>query len=104
MELYEATGTPLFAMSPLSKIIWLKKNEPAVFLAAHKFISIKEYVWYKLFGAFQVDHSIASGTGLLDVHTLGWSKLALASAGITESHLSEPVSTHYLRRDFSAEP
>jgi gluconokinase len=43
-----------------------------LFNKAHKFISVKEYVWFKLFGVFEVDYSIASATGLFDVLELKW--------------------------------
>src|ERR1700712_597765 len=53
MEIYKATGTPLHAMSPLCKLIWMRENDMALFKSAHKFISIKEYIWHKLFGEFE---------------------------------------------------
>ncbi len=36
--LYEQTGTPIHAMSPLCKIIWLRENEPEKFLNTYKFL------------------------------------------------------------------
>ncbi|MDH7463476.1 gluconokinase [Chitinophagaceae bacterium 26-R-25] len=90
--IFEQTGTPLHPMTPLCKIAWIRDNDPALFAKAHKFISIKEYVFYKLFGQFIIDHSIASATGLFNIHTLAWSKEALQFAGIDETKLSKPVS------------
>lgn len=89
--IFRQTGTPLHPMSPLCKIAWLRDNEPAVFANTHKFISIKEYVFYKLFDRFVIDHSIASATGLFDIHTLAWSKEAMNFAGIDERYLSEAL-------------
>jgi len=100
MELYEITGTPVHSMSPLCKLIWIRENKPELFKNTFKFISIKEYIWFKLFGAFEIDHSIASCTGLMEVNQRSWSKIALATAGITESQLSELVTTSYVRKDF----
>ncbi|WP_316832695.1 gluconokinase [Pedobacter aquatilis] len=96
MALYEATGTPIHAMSPLSKLIWLRKNKKVLFDTAHKFISIKEYIWFKLFGEYKIDYSIASCTGLFDIHHQTWHKASLRLAGIEERHLSTPVQTNYL--------
>ena len=31
LSIYKATGTPIHAMSPLCKIIWLKENDPELF-------------------------------------------------------------------------
>jgi gluconokinase len=99
-ELYTTTGTPIHSMSPLTKIIWIRENEPEFFKSVYKFISIKEYIWYRLFGVFEVDHSIASCTGLMDVQTLRWSEIALEAAGIGSAQLSTLVSTSYFRTDF----
>jgi len=98
MELYKTTGTPIHSMSPLCKIIWIRENEPEFFKSVYKFISIKEYIWYRLFGVFEIDHSIASCTGLMDVEKLCWSSKALLTAGITEAQLSDLVSTNYVRK------
>jgi gluconokinase len=95
---YTATGTPIHAMSPLCKIKWLKENSPFVFRQAAKFISIKEYVWWKLFEVYEIDYSIASATGLFAIEHLTWHNTALTWAGITESQLSKPVNTTYARQ------
>lgn len=102
-EIYSATGTPIHAMSPLCKIIWIKENQPELFKTTFKFISIKEYIWYKLFHDFQIDHSVASATGLFDILTLNWYAPALLLAGIEERYLSNPVSTSYTRSDVDPE-
>src|SRR5206468_2829958 len=67
--LYRATGAPMHSMLPLCKIIWLKENAPDVFKKAARFISIKEYLWHRLFGVFEIDASIAGATGLYDLET-----------------------------------
>jgi gluconokinase len=96
--LYEQTGTPLHPMSPLSKITWLKEAMPDVFSSTYKFISIKEYVWHKLFQVYEIDYSIASATGLFSIRDLTWYEPALSIAGITSTHLSIPVNTTSTRR------
>ena len=101
-EIYRVTGTPIHAMSPLCKIIWLKLNDPGLFTKTHKFISIKEFVWYKLFKEFQVDYSIASSTGLFDILKLNWSAEACNIAGLSPEKLSTPVNTNYYRSDIVA--
>ncbi len=95
INIYLTTGTPLHAMSPLCKIIWLRENEPRLFAKTHKFISIKEYIWHKLFNEFKIDHSIASCTGLFDINNLCWNTDALDVAGISPDSLSGPVPGSY---------
>ena len=96
-RIYHITGVPLHAMSPLCKLIWLKENEPAIFEKAHKFIGIKEYVFYKLFNEYLVDTSVASATGLLNLKTLEWDKSILDFLEITPYSLSEVVSAKSIR-------
>ncbi|SDS85240.1 gluconate kinase, FGGY family [Mucilaginibacter mallensis] len=99
--IYKTSGTPIHAMTPLCKLMWLRENQNALFIAAHKFISIKEYIWYQLFNEFQVDCSIASATGLFDIINLKWNPTACDLVGITEDKLSEPVNTIYKRADLN---
>jgi gluconokinase len=95
MSIYKATGTPIHSMSPLCKLIWLRKNNPELFHKAHKFISIKEYIWHKLFNEFVIDYSIASSTGLFNITQFEWHDDALKLTDITTDLLSTPVSTDY---------
>ncbi|HEY8936718.1 MAG TPA: gluconokinase [Cyclobacteriaceae bacterium] len=101
--IYEQTGTPIHSMSPLCKIIWLKENEPELFAKTHKFISIKEFIWHKLFQLFEIDHSLASATGLFDIEKSEWNVNALTRAEIDSKKLSSPVSTGTIRNTLSPE-
>lgn len=93
-EIYNATGTPIHPMSPLCKLMWMREHDPATISKAFKFISIKEYLLFVLCGEFAVDYSVASSTGMFDVHELKWSSKALSVAGITEDRLSKCVSPY----------
>ncbi|WP_211750028.1 gluconokinase [Paenibacillus sp. Marseille-Q4541] len=95
-EIYRRTGTPIHPMSPLSKLLWLRNEQENVFNQAVKFISIREYVTFKLFNQYVVDHSIASATGLFNLEELDWDKEALQVAGITPDHLSALVPTTHV--------
>lgn len=94
-QIYLRTGTPIHPMSPLTKLMWLRHDEPELFQRTAKFISIKEYLFFRLFGQYVVDHSIASCTGLLNLEQLDWDQEALDIAGITPNHLSKLVPTTY---------
>ena len=104
-RLYRLTGVPVHAMSPLCKLLWLKEVEPQIFYGAHKFIGIKEHIFFKLFGRYAIDTAVASGTGLLNIYSLRWEKTILEIAELTEEKLSEvvPVETvFYQRKDDAA--
>ncbi|MFO1128648.1 MAG: gluconokinase [Rhodospirillales bacterium] len=97
LEVYLRTGTPIHPMSPLAKLVWLKADRPDVFRSAARFVGIKEYVFFRLFGQWLVDYSIASATGLFNLRKLDWDEGALAIAGITPERLSLPVPpTHHV--------
>ncbi|MGZ8368076.1 MAG: gluconokinase [Rhodoplanes sp.] len=90
-QIYRRTGTPIHPMSPLCKLVWLRHERPDVFAAAHRFVGIKEYVFFQLFGQWFVDFSIASATGLFNLASLTWDAGALAVAGVDDGRLSRPV-------------
>ncbi len=100
--IYKTSGTPIHAMSPLCKLMWLRENQPELFEATHKFISIKEFIWFRLFNEFQIDYAIASSTGMFDIKQLKWNDEACILAGITTEKLSAPVNTTYKRNDLNA--
>ncbi|EFW37086.1 putative gluconokinase [Treponema phagedenis F0421] len=93
IRIYKNTGTPVHPMSPLYKIMYIRDNEKAVYAKAKKFVSIKAYLFQKLIGEYVVDHSIASASGMFNIHTLQWDAEALAQIGIDASKLPTPVPT-----------
>jgi gluconokinase len=102
-KIYQESGTPIHAMTPICKIKWLNENQLALFRKAYKFISIKEFIWHKLFGEFEVDYSIASATGLFDIQQLKWNEDSLSYCCITAHQLSQPVEVTFSRTGLQAE-
>lgn len=100
--IYEQSGTPIHAMTPLCKIIWLKENQEDLFKRVFKFISIKEYVWHKLFGVYEADYSIASATGLFDIEKLEWNTNSLNLCGIDAHQLSQPVPADHVLKEINS--
>jgi gluconokinase len=90
-ELHDRTGTPLHPMAPLPKLVWFAEHEPRTFAAARRWVGVKELVLARLTDTYAVDHSVASGTGLLRLSTLDWDDEALALAEITADHLAPLV-------------
>ena len=100
-RIYQHTGTAIHPMSPLCKLLWLKDQRPDIFDQAAKFISIKEYIWWNFFGVYEVDHSIASATGLFDIRAFAWYRESLELAGVREDQLSELVPCTHRRQNLS---
>ena len=90
-KIYKTTGTPLHPMSPLAKIAWIKNNRKDIFNQVSKFLSLKGYILQQLTGEYTIDYSMASATGLLDIHKIQWDTAALKFAGITTVMLPELV-------------
>jgi gluconokinase len=88
MSLYRETGCPPHGSYPIYKAMWLRDHEPQVFRNARLFVSAKEYICFRLTGTWQVDYSLAAGSGFLNTHSLTWSDTALELAGIGRDQLS----------------
>ncbi len=67
------TGNIAFAGFTAPKLLWMKKHEPENFARIHKIMLPKDYLTYRLCGAFCTDFSDASGMLLLDVKNRRWS-------------------------------
>lgn len=87
------TGCTIHPMYFLPKLKWFSENAPDILKKTFKFISIKEYVLYHLFGSFMVDRSIASGTGLLNMETLNWDQDLLRTIGLDADRFADIVET-----------
>jgi gluconokinase len=94
-DIYQKTGTPLHPMIPLCKLAWFRENNLRLLRRATGWISLKEYIWHKLTGQYQIDYSIATATGLFDSQRREWYPAALEFAGVRIEQLSEPVPTTY---------
>ncbi len=97
-KIYQHNGTPIHAMTPVCKLLWLRTNEPDIFKKADKFIGIKEYIIYRLTGKFVVDFSIASATGMFNIRELKWDEYTLKKVGIRSTKLSEAVSPYHIEK------
>lgn len=98
-QLYERTGVPIHAMAPLAKLLWLRRTQSDRFSQAARFVGLKEWIWYRWFGEWKVDVSIASAMGLYNLRGRTWDAQALSLAGIDASRLSTLTSTSYYRAD-----
>ena len=95
--IYNETGTPIHAMSPLCKIIWMKEHTPQLFSQAAHFISIKTYVWFRLFGVYETDYAIASAMGMFNIMNNQWSDRSRSLCGLRTGQLGDVVPTDHVR-------
>ncbi len=88
-KLVQYTGNIAFAGFTAPKILWVKANEPENFVRIRKIMLPKDYLAYRLSGAFVTDYSDASGMLLLDVANRCWSEEMCGICGITVDMLPE---------------
>ncbi|MBQ7117956.1 MAG: xylulokinase [Clostridia bacterium] len=85
--LLDNTANIAFAGFTLPKLLWVKENEPENYAKISKIMLPKDYVAYRLSGAFCTDVSDASGTLYFDVQNRSWAKKILDAHGIKEEWL-----------------
>jgi gluconokinase len=93
--LHARTGTPVHPMSPLTKLAWWKENDPETLRSTPRWGGVKELMLTALADGrpFLVDMSLASGTGMYDIHAGHWDPEALEVAGVQEGQLASVVPT-----------
>lgn len=89
---YRRTGCPPHPMYPICKPRWFETHRPDLYRRARRWVSIKAYILRRVFGEFLVDWSLASATGMFDIHALQWDPQAVEAAGLLPGQLSIPVS------------
>ena len=87
-KLSQYTGNIAFAGFTAPKVLWVKNNEPENFAKIEKIMLPKDYLVYRLTGAYSSDYSDASGMLLMDVEHKCWSKEMMEICGI--SHITMP--------------
>ncbi len=89
-RIFQITGVSPHAMFPLSKIQWLRNNDPARYAAA-RFSAISDYLLQSFGLPPYLDFSLCSRFMALDVQAKRWSQELLYLAGISAAQLPTPV-------------
>jgi xylulokinase len=80
--LIQLTCNPPLTNFTLTKLLWVRENEPKNWARVAHVMLPKDYVRFRLTGERAIDMADASGTLLLDVTNRRWSKEVLTKAGI----------------------
>jgi gluconokinase len=94
--LYQRTGCPLVSIYHPAKLRWWIEQAPEIARKTKYFTLIKDWILFRLTGAWATDYSITSATGLLDIRKLEWDSEALDLAGVTADKLPPLVSPRKL--------
>lgn len=76
------TGNVALTGFTAPKILWVKENEPDVYAQARHVLLPKDYVRYKLTGAYAMDKADGAGTVLFDLKARDWSDEVLSALEI----------------------
>ncbi|MDB4951805.1 MAG: carbohydrate kinase [Gemmatimonadetes bacterium] len=85
------TGCWVHGSYPAARLLWLREEQGDTFRRAAGWMSLDELLGLRLFGERRCSYSMASGTGLFDLHRLRWDPEMLDAAGVDEGHLSQLV-------------
>jgi xylulokinase len=98
-RLHQLIGSILLPGFTAPKILWLKQNEPDVYKQIAHVLLPKDYIRFRLTGAYITDVADGSGFGAMDIARRTWSDEMIAAFDFPKSWLpelceSQEVSAH----------
>lgn len=104
-NLVQITGNDALTGFTAPKILWVQENEPEVYARTRHILLPKDYVRYRMTGAFAIDRADAAGTILLDIRTRDWSPEVLSALNVPTDWLPKtyegPEITGYVTPEAS---
>ena len=85
----EITGNLMMPGFTAPKLLWVARHEPDLFDRVRRVLLPKDWLRWRLTGAFATDMSDASGTLWLDVGRREWNDELLAACGLSSLHMPE---------------
>jgi xylulokinase len=86
-KIIELTCNPALTNFTLTKLLWVRDNEPEIWKRFRRVLLPKDYVRFRLTGEHAMDVADASGTLMLDVAHRRWSQEMMSAAGLPMSCL-----------------
>lgn len=89
---YDITGLPIDSTWSISKIMWIRDNQPKLYEKTYKFVLCQETILNKLgVETFLEDWSNGSIQGLMNIETFRWSDELISKLNISSNKLPELV-------------
>lgn len=86
-RIFQITGQAPRHVYSLYKLLWFQEHAPAVTRSLFRWLSVADFVGWKLTGEAATDHSLASRTMFFDQRSRGWSADMLRLAGLRAEQL-----------------
>ncbi|MEP7038884.1 MAG: xylulokinase [Acidobacteriota bacterium] len=102
-KLIELVSNPALPNFTLTKMLWVRENEPEIWNKTRTVLLPKDYLRFRLTGDKATDVSDASGTLLLDVQSRKWSTELLAAVEMSENLLPKLYESAEITGTISAE-
>src|SRR5438105_2287614 len=95
-RLIAITGSPAVSAFTATKLLWVRRHEPAVWARARVALLPKDYLRLRLTGVAATDPTDAGATGLLDLQARDWSPAVLAALELPRALLPRisPSAAH----------
>lgn len=91
-DYYTVTGLPIYYISSLSKLLWLRDQQPELYARARRVWPITNFILARLgVNDAPVDHATASFYGLLDTRSRRWAANLLSALGLDGDRLPSLV-------------
>ena len=81
-RLVDLVANPIDAAYITPKLVWLRRNRPEIFDAAHRFLTASGFIVARLTGAFTCDYTQAYGYHFFDIRNERWDAAAAGLVGV----------------------
>lgn len=91
-RIYKLTGTRLSPSYPIEKLMWIKENEPEIYVRTYKMVGPKDYLVARLCGRIATEYTEASMSGCFLLKELEWAEEILEAIGISQDKMPEVLA------------
>ncbi len=92
-EFYNITGHRPSSSYTLTKLLWVKDNQPDIYKKTYKVLNAKDYIILKMTGKFVTDYSDGTGTNAFDINKFEWSSKVLDAVSVDENLFPDAVES-----------
>ena len=92
-EVHNRIGARFHSSFWPAKLLWLRSEFPDIFAKTERWLSLSDYIAWRLLGVSETSVSMASGTGIFDIRSFEWDRELLRYLKIKAENLPNIVET-----------